>query len=165
MAGFRAGVAHTLEERRRKGIPDLPGEEDLLEADRELARHALDAAEAILVRAHDRLLRAEPEREVSERPRGLVSFVAPGPPDEPTPPEEDRLRNRILLVTRLASVHDRSGGEVDEALILLRRATEALEAGDRVEATALVNAAAGRLDRSIAHRSGSSGTDPASPQS
>ncbi|HEV2166022.1 MAG TPA: hypothetical protein VGS23_03450 [Thermoplasmata archaeon] len=147
--GFREGVAHSLGVRRRHGDPDLPGEADLREADRELALGGLDAAESLLTRAHERLAAAEPEREVAERPRGLVSFVAPGPPDAPTPKEEDRLRNRLLLVTRLAQVRDPTGHEVAEALGLLRRAEAALDAGDRTGAKALVDAATGLLDRSM----------------
>ncbi|MCI4357614.1 MAG: hypothetical protein L3J95_04510 [Thermoplasmata archaeon] len=160
VAGFREGVAHALRERRRNGDPDPGSESDLAAADRELAAHSLRSAETLLVGIHDRLRAAQPETEVTDRPRGLVSFVASGPPDQPVPAEEDRLRNRILLVTRLAAVRRRSGAEVAETLATLASAFAALERGDRSTARSLVDAATDQIDRSVVRGSERSGREP-----
>ncbi|HEV2519738.1 MAG TPA: hypothetical protein VGX00_03845 [Thermoplasmata archaeon] len=144
--GFREGVAHRLVELRRRGTPDLLGEQALAQADAEIARGAHRSAEASLLQVHERLRRATEEIEVAERPRGLVSFVAPGPPDAPTPPDEDRLRNRILLLSRLASVRARSGGDVTGPLATLGAAARAIESGDRPAARRLVDRAANELE-------------------
>jgi hypothetical protein len=141
LAGFREGMARALAERRTEARPEPEGEAELARADRALARHRLDEAEAILTRIHGRLQASEREFEVTERPRGLVGYVAPGPADDPAPPEEDRLRNRILLGLRLATVRARSGADPTAPLEALAKAAAALARGERPEAERFVEVA------------------------
>ncbi|HEV2428709.1 MAG TPA: hypothetical protein VGV64_02550 [Thermoplasmata archaeon] len=134
LEGFWAGVARRLEDRRRDGAADLEGERELRQAGEWLRSGDLGSAERLLTDLDRRLRRAVPERMVSERPRGLVGYVTKDPAEAPTPPEEDRLRNRLLLLGRLATVQRARGSGIERALALLREASAALESGDRERA-------------------------------
>ena len=148
LEGFRTGIAHGLSLRRARGEADLEGETALAEADRAIAQREYGRAESILAAVDDRLRESEPETELSERPRGLVRYVGRGPPGDPVPLGEDRLNNRILLATRLATLErGPSDGPRSEVLEALVRAAEALRSGDRASAEALCEEAWRRLDR------------------
>ncbi len=127
-------MAQALSQRRAGDRADPEGESELAQAEEALAHHRLHEAEALLTRIHDRLESTAREFEVTERPRGLVGYVAPGPADDPAPPEEDRLRNRILLGLRLATVRSRSGADMTGPLEALAKAAAALACGARPEA-------------------------------
>jgi len=156
LEGFRAGLAHALALRRREGTPDEEAERSLEEADRQLRAHRLTDAERTLVEIDRRLLHASPERELSEFPRGLVSYTPTDGPESPTPPEDDPLRNRLVLLRRLAALRASQGREVARILDTLAQAERALDAGDRTMAKRLGEAAHGELeapsDRPPGHR-------------
>jgi hypothetical protein len=146
LEGFRAGLAHALFLRRRDGTPDEEAERSLEEADRQLRSRRLPEAERTLVAIDHRLLHASPERELSEFPRGLVSYTPTDGPESPTPPEDDPLRNRLLLLRRLAALRASQGRPVDGILDTLLEAEHALDAGDRTTAKRLGESAHTELE-------------------
>jgi len=85
------------------------------------------------------------EGEVTNWPRGLVSYVPKGPADESPSPDEDRTANRLELAARLLGLLRARGEDVDAELSQLRAAERAYERRDRARATALVEDLLGRL--------------------
>lgn len=142
LEGFLAGLTDALERRRRSGLPDPEGESELARAARLLERGRLIEAETALEAVDQRERDRHPEPVVSQPPRGLLGYRAIGPSEVPTPEEEDRLSNRLLLLERLAGVRARSGADVDRALAVLREARAALAKGDR-------SGASRRLDQAL----------------
>lgn len=144
LEGFLAGLRHRL-----AAGPDDPGlRRRLAEAELALTAHAPERALAILSEVEDRLDAREPEEELRERPRGLVSFRRPtADPLAPTPAEEDPLANRLLLVGRLLAVRARAGDRVDDLVAKLRRAEAERRAGRPAVAKKLVDEVHDVLDR------------------
>ena len=146
LEGFRAGIAHALALRREQGVQDEESERSLAEADGQLRDRRLPEAERTLLDIDRRLRHASPERELSEFPRGLVSYTPTDGPESPTPPEDDPLRNRLLLLRRLAAVRASQGRPVDGILRTLSEADRALASGDRKGAKRLGDAAHATLE-------------------
>jgi hypothetical protein len=146
LEGFRAGVAHALALRRQDGTADAEAERSLRAADAQLRAGKLSEAERTLLAIDQRLRSATPERELAEYPRGLLSYTPTDGPESPTPPEDDPLRNRLLLLRRLAAVRASQGRPVGPIHERLDEAERALEAGRRDEAKRLGEAAHGALE-------------------
>jgi hypothetical protein len=87
------------------------------------------------------------EGEVTEWPRGLVSYVARGPVDATPDPEEDRLVNRARLAGRLIALLDARGHPTAGAVAELRRVDAELRDGDRASAAQRLDRLLGELDR------------------
>lgn len=143
--GFLVGVAHRV-------AAVAEPERAVLLADLERARAARDAgdlatAEATLLTLERRMDELEGEPELAEFPRGLVGYVPLGDRGHATPPEEDPLRNRVVLIERLRDVRASAGWEVEPSSVLLREARAALDAGDRTTARARVDRAHALLER------------------
>lgn len=86
------------------------------------------------------------EGEVTEWPRGLVSYV-PRDVDDRTPSaEEDRTGNRLQLAARLIGLLRSQGEDVDQEVARLREAQKAYAARDRSRATELVDALLGQIE-------------------
>ena len=145
--GFREGLVHALADRRRQGLIDPTADRWLHEADEALARGALEDAERTLLALDRRLREATPERELAEYPRGLVAYTPTDGPEAPTPPEEDPIRNRLMLLERLADVRASQGHDVDSARRTLREAEAHLAAGDRAGARRIGEGAQAELER------------------
>ena len=90
------------------------------------------------------------EGEVTQWPRGVVSYVPRGPEDEVPDPEEDRLRNRLLLAGRLIGVLRTEGRNVEPHLRELRAIERAVREGDRAGATIRADRLLGELDAVLA---------------
>lgn len=145
--GFHAGLAHLLARRRETGRSDPKSERALREAERLLAEGDLARAERSLLALSAELKAAEPEPIVDPRPRGLVGYRPIGPPEVPTPPEEDRLPNRLLLLQRVAGLRASQGRDVEAARARLVEAERHLREGRRAAATEALDRAAEELDR------------------
>ena len=89
---------------------------------------------------------ARGEGEVTEWPRGLVSYVPRDTDDTVPSPDEDRTGNRLALAARLVGLLRARGEDVDHELAELRAAQKAFDARDRVRATELVEALLGRIE-------------------
>jgi hypothetical protein len=145
--GFLTSVEHRLAARRRAGHAEPEWEAK--------ARRARTFAEAgrwsqaeRLMRTVDAHLRStEPEAELREFPRGLVGYVPQGERGAPTPEEEDALRNRVAIASRLLDLRRGEGYDVTEPWRELRDAEAALRAGDRRTARQRCDAALGALER------------------
>ncbi len=85
------------------------------------------------------------EGEVTQWPRGLVSYVPDGAPEKSPDVEEDRTANRLALAARLLGVLRARGATVDRELADLRAAEAAFAAHDRARATRLVDRLLGRI--------------------
>ena len=152
--GFLEGVRHRLEraspEQRSRHGPAVAEARAALSADR------LAEAAATLEAIDRDLDAAAGEPELSEFPRGLVSYVARGDRGDPTPEDDDPLANRIRLVSRLIEVRRSGGHPVEPWVRALREAQSAYEAGDRRRARALCDATLAEVesgaDRSSAER-------------
>ena len=90
------------------------------------------------------------EGEVTQWPRGLVDYVPARTEDAVPDPEEDRLRNRLLLAARLAGILERRGVNVEPLRSDLRSAEEASRRGDRESALRAVDRLLAALDRALA---------------
>jgi len=86
------------------------------------------------------------EGEVTQWPRGVASYVPRGPEDAVPDPEEDRLRNRLLLAGRLIALLQAEGRNVEPYLQELRSMQRALQDGDRTGASNRVERLLGALD-------------------
>lgn len=89
------------------------------------------------------------EGEVTQWPRGLLDYVPSGAADGTPDPEEDRVRNRLLLAGRLVGLLRSRGAAVDAEVALLREAEETLRRGDRAEAAERADRLLGDLDRRL----------------
>ena len=158
--GFREGVAHALAARRRSGDPEPALEEALRGADEHLRAGRVAEAERALSAIDVAMRTLAPEPVLTDRPRGLVSYVPTGPPESPTPDEEDRDLNRILLGQRLAVLAASRGDPVDPALDRLREASEAFRRGDRRAARAAADDAIARLESGRRDRPQPARTEP-----
>jgi hypothetical protein len=87
------------------------------------------------------------EGEVTQWPRGLAEYVPSGVAERPPDPDEDRILNRIALAGRLIAVLRSRGTDVDREVEALRAAEATFRGGDRAEATRLLDALLGALDR------------------
>ncbi len=85
------------------------------------------------------------EGEVTQWPKGLVSYVPAHGPEGTAPADEDRTANRLALAARLLGLLRASGENVDREIADLQEAERALAAKDRARATALVDALLGRI--------------------
>jgi len=86
------------------------------------------------------------EGEVSQWPRGLVEYVTRGPADEGVPPEdEERTAQRLHLAARLIAVLRARGVDVAPYVDRLRDADRIYRAGDRPDASRLVDDLIGDL--------------------
>ena len=112
---------------------------DLEEAGRRLDQGELTEAEEILVRIDRALDESEGEPELSEFPRGLVSYVPTGDRGHPTPEEEEPIANRIRLVSRLIEVRRSQGRDVQPWVGALNAARDAYASGDRARARRLTD--------------------------
>jgi len=83
---------------------------------------------------------------VTQWPRGLVGYVPSGDQDATPDPEEDRVRNRLLLAGRLIAVLRARGLGVDAEVAQLREAQTVFDQGGREEAGARVDRLIGALD-------------------
>jgi len=92
------------------------------------------------------------EGEVTQWPRGLAGYVPSEVPDGTPDPEEDRVRNRLLLAARLVGVLRAGGAPVETEVVRLRAAEATLRAGDRARAAAEVDRLLGDLDRRLPRR-------------
>lgn len=90
------------------------------------------------------------EGEVTQWPRGLVDYVPARTAEAVPDPEEDRLRNRLLLAARLAGILERRGVNVEALRADLRSAEAARERGDRDGALAAADRLLAALDRALA---------------
>jgi hypothetical protein len=154
LEGFRAGIAHALSIKRTEGTADEQAERSLREADRLLSERRLPEAERALLAIDRRVRRSTPERELAEYPRGLLSYTPTDGPESPTPPEEDALRNRLLLLRKLATVRASQGRPVEGILRTLSDAERVLDAGDRVLAKRLGEAAHAELESAASDPAG-----------
>lgn len=85
------------------------------------------------------------EGEVTQWPKGLVSYVPARGGEGSAPVDEDRTANRLALAARLLGLLRASGENVDREIADLQEAERALAAKDRARATALVDALLGRI--------------------
>lgn len=139
LEGYATGVGLRLNERRGAGTPLPEGERLLAEGRAALARREYAAADAAF-RAADALVdAATPEDVVTQAPRGLVRYSAPGGPERPTPREEDNLANRGLIAQRLLAVRRSQGHAVEPLVARLREADAAYARGDRARARVLID--------------------------
>ncbi len=144
--GFLEGVRHRLKRRREAGTPDVDAERLFEEAQAATRRGDWPLAEERLHAADARLDAAEPERALSEWPRGLVGYVPRGEVGVPPEREEEPIANRLLLVHRLLEVRRSEGWNVEALYRLLAAAEEAYRAGDRARARALGDEVHRRLE-------------------
>ncbi len=135
--GFLEGVLHRLQRRRTTGEPDVEAERLAEEARTLIRRGEWALAEERLRAADDRLRAAEPERALSEWPRGLVGYVPRGPVGLPPDREEEPVANRLLLVHRLLELRRSEGWPVEALVARLAEAEAAYRAGDRGRARAI----------------------------
>ena len=146
LEGYRAGLAHALALRRAGGAADEEGERALREIDHALQARRYEEAEERMLALDRRLRAATPGRELAQYPRGLVSYTPTDGPESPTPPEEDPVSNRLILIRRLADVRASQGQAVEGVLRTLVEADQALELGDRAAAKRLGEAAQTELE-------------------
>jgi hypothetical protein len=147
LEGFRVGLVHRLETRRRAGRPHPEAERELVRGTAALERGNWSEAEAALTEADDLLDRDEPEPELRERPRGLVGYVPrDGDWGAPTPREEEPLANRLVLVQRLLTIRRAHGDPMDDLVSLLREAEAAYLRGEFVVARERINRVHRALD-------------------
>lgn len=133
LEGVRHRLAHTDPERRRRLAPALEVAVDLLRAgDTAGTMRELQAID-------DELLDEEPE--LTELPRGLVGYVPKGGAGVPISEDEDPLRNRLILLGRIATILARGGRDCTGAIQELTEADAALGRGERGEARARGTAA------------------------
>jgi hypothetical protein len=76
----------------------------------------------------------------------VASYVPQGPEDATPDPEEDRIRNRLLLAGRLIGILRSQGVEVDRYVRELRSIERSFQDGDRVGAATAVDRLLGVLD-------------------
>ncbi|MCI4340502.1 MAG: hypothetical protein L3J73_04475 [Thermoplasmata archaeon] len=134
LEGLTLRVAKAAPADRARHTPSLS------EARHRLERDDLAGAEAVLIEIDGALDTAEGEPELSEFPRGLVSYVATGDRGHPTPDEEEPTANRIRLVARLIEVRRADGRSVEPWVQALTAARDAYAQGDRREARRICDA-------------------------
>lgn len=83
---------------------------------------------------------------MTQWPRGVVSYVPRGPEESAPDPEEDRVRNRLLLAGRLIGLLRSRGAEVDRHVRELRSIERTFREADRADAAARVDRLLGELD-------------------
>ena len=86
------------------------------------------------------------ESEVTNWPRGLVSYVPSGAPEALPSPEEDRTANRLALAARLLGVLRARGADVTGELADLRAAEQTFQRHDPARAAAMVDRLLGRIE-------------------
>jgi len=89
------------------------------------------------------------EGEVTQWPRGLVDYTPTRRPEATPDPEEDRVRNRLLLAGRLIGLLRSRGQDVEREVGTLRRLEAAFRAGDREAVADPVDRLLGTLDRRL----------------
>ncbi|MFY9717340.1 MAG: hypothetical protein WAK40_05340, partial [Thermoplasmata archaeon] len=89
------------------------------------------------------------EGEVTQWPRGLVDYVPARRADATPDPEEDRVRNRLLLAGRLIGLLRSRGLPVETELATLRRLEEQFRVGDREVVAGPLDRLLGELDRRL----------------
>jgi hypothetical protein len=144
--GLTLRVDHSPTEERTRHLPALA------EARGHLAQGHLVEAEALLVGIDRALDESEGEPELSEFPRGLVSYVPTGDRGLPTSDEEEPTANRIRLVARLIEVRRSEGRAVESWVGALRAAQDAYADGDRKRARRLCDAVLSDVEAAPADR-------------
>lgn len=134
LEGYLEGVRRRLAERRAAGRPEAALEQQLEEARGSLRRRALAEADRRLRAIDAALDLGREERELTDRPRGLVSYVPLRGRGVPPGSEEEGLANRIRLLGRLAAVRRAGGVGIEAALRHLAAAQRAYDEGDRATA-------------------------------
>jgi hypothetical protein len=89
------------------------------------------------------------EGEVTQWPKGLVDYVPARRADATPDPEEDRVRNRLLLAGRLIGLLRSRGLGVETELSSLRRLEEEFRVGDRNAVARPLDTLLGQLDRRL----------------
>jgi hypothetical protein len=97
------------------------------------------------------------EGEVTQWPRGLLDYVPSGATDGNPDPEEDRVRNRLLLAGRLIGLLGSRGVNVDAELSVLRDVEEMFRRGDRAGTAERADRLLGELDRKLSATSETGG--------
>ena len=90
------------------------------------------------------------EGEVTQWPRGVVDYVPSGREESLPGPEEDAVRNRLLLANRLVSVLRSRGVDTDRFVRELTDVERSLRRGDRTDAAARIDRLLGELDVRLA---------------
>lgn len=101
-------------------------------------------SEAPKARSHRRVARGEGE--VTEWPRGLLSYVPRGTDEREPSREENRTANRLVLAARLLGILRSRGEDVDRELACLHAAERAYDRKDHERATELVEQLLGDLE-------------------
>jgi hypothetical protein len=113
-----------------------------------------EEADRTLRKVDEGLRGAREESELTEFPRGLLSYVPKGPKGASPGPEEDPLANRLTLLLRLLEIAPPGEEARQETLRLLGEARGALKEGDRRRAQKLLNEAHFGLESALPPRKG-----------
>jgi hypothetical protein len=100
------------------------------------------------------------EGEVTQWPRGLVDYVPSGRADATPDPEEDRVRNRLLLAGRLIGLLRARGAPVEEEVRALRGLEEEFHTAPREAVARRLDRLLGELDRRLGDAAASTPAPP-----
>ena len=146
LEGFAEGIRFALGRSRREGTPLEELERSLRDADQLLRSGKLGGARSVLLRIDQELRSRRTESEMTDRPRGLVSYQTIGPRGDPPTADEDQVANRLLLVQRLVQLRQHQGHDVRTLLPTLNEAETAYRAGDRARCRRLTDEAHDALE-------------------